>query len=101
MPGTSQAWPHPTTLDAQERLGDWCGRGKGSHYVLSRVSPAPTPVPSLVWGNQGTANLVAGWVPPYEALVQVRSARKGCAISTAQASPGKLPDIPRLGETPF
>lgn len=53
MPGTSQAWPHPTTLDAQERLGDWCGRGKGSHYVLSRVSPAPTPVPSLVWGNQG------------------------------------------------
>lgn len=55
----------------------------------------------LVWGNQGTANLVAGWVPPYEALVQVRSARKGCAISTAQVSPGKLPDIPRLGETPF
>lgn len=56
MPGTSQAWPHPTTLDAQERLGNWCGRGKGSHYVLSRVSPAPTGL-----GESGDYEL-GGWL---------------------------------------
>lgn len=90
---------HPWMCKKDLESGVGIGREGLSPFpcTLSKASPAHTLADSMVWGASGARNLVSSWVPPYQCLVQTRSARKGCTISPHGRPLGALQTALGLG----